>query len=266
MTSVLLTKQIVGLFIIQYPNNSNTEYNILLKASISKLHERVQAFVEEQKELQLNFEQAHSKKPTADLDENKENRHISIRASSDAEIILEDRINKVKRTGSVRRFVNRIFQRSKSTTADLETKQIDPDGLKLDLTLLDDNKDEDHAEEDYPDTARTSNSEWYTFSDIEDPPRPTLKPFFTPLKESHETTRAHIPGSTNPKAAESVNPFLLNEPTKSVPIEIPDRKHSDSTIEYSLNSAGRFQRFRKWFKRLCCCCSQNAEDSETVCS
>ncbi|CAC5380606.1 unnamed protein product [Mytilus coruscus] len=248
----------------QYPSSSNTEYNVMLKASVSKLHQRVQAFAEEQKDLQQKLEQSHATKPRADAEENKENRHISIRASSDADILLVDRLNDVKRTGSVRSFVNRIFKRSKSTTADLRTKQIDPDELKLNLTLLDENKDEDHAEEDYPDTARTSNSEWYTFSDIEDQPRPRLKPFFTPLKEIHETARSHIPGSTNPKAAESVHPFLLNEPTKSVPTEIPDRKHSDSTIEYSLNSAGRFQRFRKWFKRLCCCCSQNAEDSETV--
>ncbi|CAC5414937.1 unnamed protein product [Mytilus coruscus] len=191
--------------------------------------------------------------------------HISIRTSSDAEILLADRINEVKRTGSVRSFVNRLFKRSKSTTADLSTKQVDPEELKLDLTFLDDNKEKDREDEDHPDTASTSNSEWYTFGDIEDPPRPRLKPFFTLLKERNET-RSKLSGSTNHKAAESVNPLPLNEPTKSVPIEIQNRKHTDSTSEYSLISAGRFLRFRKWFKRLCCCCSQNAEDSDTGCS
>ncbi|CAC5424956.1 unnamed protein product [Mytilus coruscus] len=164
----------------------------MLKASVSKLHERVQAFAEVQRDLQQKLQQTHATKHRAEPEENKDNN--------------------------------------------------------------------------YPDTARTSNSEWYALSHIEEPPRPRLKPFFTPSKERHETTRAKLSGSTNHKAAESLNPLLLNEPIKSVSIEIPDRKHSDSTIEYFLISVGRFQRFRKWFKQLCCCCSQDAEDSVTVCS
>ncbi|CAC5381701.1 unnamed protein product [Mytilus coruscus] len=259
----------------QYPSNSNTEYNIMLKASVSRLHERVQAFVEEQKELQQKLEETHAKKPTADLEENKENRHISIRASSDAEILVVDRTNEVKRKSSVRRFVDNLFKRSKSTTIDLRTEQVEPEELKLDLG---DNKDEDRKEED---TAITSNSEWCTFSDIEDPPRPRLKPFFTLLQERQEITRAHLPGFANlqsdftskrsPVKSRTHEPIKRlstdkNEPTISVSIEIPDRNHSDSTIEYSQNSAGRFQRFRKWFKRLCCCCSQKSEYRGQVCS
>ncbi|XP_071151415.1 enolase-phosphatase E1-like isoform X2 [Mytilus edulis] len=241
----------------QYPSSSNAEYNIMLKASVSKLHERVKAFAEEQKDLQQKLEQSHATKPRADTDENKENRHISIRTRSDVEILLEDRTNDVKKTGSVRRFVSRMFKRSKSTTADFSSKQIDPEELKLDLSLLDDSKEKDCEEEDHPDTARTSNSEWYTLSDIEEPPRPRLKPFFTPLKETHETTRSKLSGSTNHKVAEAINQFLLNEPTKSDPTEIP---------VYS-GSTGRFHRFRKWFGQLCCCCcSQNDEDRDTVCS
>ncbi|CAC5421544.1 unnamed protein product [Mytilus coruscus] len=248
----------------KYPSNSNTEYNILLKASVSRLHERVHAFVQEQKELQQHIEQTHAANPRAVPEEKKENRHIGIRASSDAEIPV-DRINKVKREGSVRRFVNRIFKKSKSTTADFKTKQVDTEELKLDLTLFGDNKDEDNEEEDNPDTRRSSNSEWYTFSDIEDPPRPRLKPFFTQLEERHETIRAHLSGSTKPKSSESVYSILLdltsknslepansytqepikrlstessdrNEPTKSVHIEITDPKHRESTIEHSLKS------------------------------
>ncbi|CAG2230763.1 unnamed protein product [Mytilus edulis] len=235
----------------QYPSSSNTEYNIMLKSSVSKLHERVKAFTEEQKDLQRKLELSHATNPRADTDENKEKSHISIRTSSDAAILKADRNNEVKRTGSVSRFVSRIFKRSKSTTADISTKPVDPEELKLDLSLLDDNREK---EEDQPDTARTSNSEWYTLSDTEEPPRPRLKPFFTPLKETHETT---ISKSTSHKVTESMNQFLLNEPTKADPTEIP--VHS--------GSIGRFQRFRKQFKRLfCCCCSQNVEDRDTVCS
>ncbi|XP_076116306.1 uncharacterized protein LOC143083817 [Mytilus galloprovincialis] len=242
----------------QYPSSSNAEYNIMLKASVSKLHERVKAFAEQQKDLQQKLEQSHATKPRADTDENKENKHISIKTRSDAEILLVDKTNDVKKTGSVRRFVSRMFKRSKSTTADFSSKQVDPEELKLDLSLLDDNKEKALEEEDHPDTARTSNSEWYTLSDIEEPPRPRLKPFFTPLKETHETTRSKLSGSTNNKVAESMNQFLLNEPTKSDPTEIP--VHSGST--------SRFQRFRKWIARLCCCCccSQNDEDRDTACS
>ncbi|CAG2226029.1 unnamed protein product [Mytilus edulis] len=174
--------------------------------------------------------------------------HSSIRTSSDAAILKADRNNEVKKTGSVSRFVSRIFKRSKSMTSDISTKPVDPEELKLDLSLLDDNREK---EEDQPDTARTSNSEWYTLSDTEEPPRPRLKPFFTPPKETHETT---ISKSTSHKVTESMNQFLLNEPTKSDPTEIP--VHS--------GSIGRFQRFRKQFKRLfCCCCSQNVEDRDT---
>ncbi|XP_071160539.1 caldesmon-like [Mytilus edulis] len=236
-----------------YPSSSNTEYNIMLKSSVSKLHERVKAFAEEQKDLQRKLEQPHATKPRADTEENKENSHISIRTRSDAAILKGDRINDVKKTSSFRRFVRRIFKRSKSTTADLSSKQVDPEEFKLDLTFLNGKKEEDYEEEDQPDTARTSNSEWYTLSDTEEPPRPRLKPFFTPPKEIHETT---IPKSTSHKVAESMNQFLLNEPTKSDPTEIT--VHSGST--------GRFQRVKKWFERLCCCyCSQNAEDRDAVC-
>ncbi|XP_063400312.1 trichohyalin-like [Mytilus trossulus] len=241
-----------------YPSSSNTEYNIMLKSSVSKLHERVKAFTEEQKDLQRKLELSHAIKHRADTDENKENRHNSIRARSDAEILKADRTNDVKKTGSVRRFVSRIFKRSKSTTADLSAKQIDPEELKLDLTFLNDKKEDDHEhdeDEDQLDTARTSNSEWFTLSDIEEPPRPRLKPFFTPLKETHDATKSK---STSHKAAESVNTLLLNEPNK------PVRKHSDSTNASPLS---RFHRLSKWFKRLCCCCcSQNTEDRDTVCS
>ncbi|VDI79230.1 Hypothetical predicted protein [Mytilus galloprovincialis] len=241
-----------------YPSSSNTEYNIMLKSSVSKLHERVKAFTEEQKDLQRKLELSHAIKHRADTEENKENRHISIRTRSDAEILEADRTNDVKRTSSVRRFVSRMFKRSKSTTADLNAKQIDPEELKLDLTFLNDKKEDDHEhdeDEDQPDTARTSNSEWFTLSDIEEPPRPRLKPFFTPLKETHETT---ISKSTSHRAAELVNTLLLNEPTK------PVRKHIDSINARPLS---RFHRLRKWFKRLCCCCcSQNTEDRDTVCS
>ncbi|XP_071122212.1 probable serine/threonine-protein kinase irlB [Mytilus edulis] len=234
-----------------YPSSSNTEYNIILKSSVSKLHERVKAFTEEQKDLQRKLELSHATNPRADTDENKEKSHISIRTKSDAEILKADRTNDVKKTGPVWSFVNRIFKRSKSTTADISTKPVDPEELKLDLSLLDDNREK---EEDQPDTARTSNSEWCTLSDIEEPPRPRLKPFFTPPKETHETT---VSKSTSHKVTESMNQFLLNEPTKSDPTEIP--VHS--------GSIGRFQRFRKQFKRLfCCCCSQNVEDRDTVCS
>ncbi|XP_076109238.1 uncharacterized protein LOC143078180 [Mytilus galloprovincialis] len=248
----------------RYPSSSNTEYNIILKASVSKLHKRVQAFAEEQKDLQRKLEQSHAIKLRADTEENKENRHISIRTSSDAEILLADRINDVKRTGSVRRFVSRIFKRSKSATAELNSKQVDPEELKLDLTLLDNNKEKEREAKDHPDTARSSNSEWYTLSDIEDPTRPRFKPVFTPLQETHETRGSKLSGSTNHKVAESINPFLLNEPTKRpVPNDIPVHKQSGSTSENSLNFV---RRFRKWFRRLCCCCSQNAEDRDTICS
>ncbi|XP_063401870.1 trichohyalin-like [Mytilus trossulus] len=237
-----------------YPSSSNTEYNIMLKSSVSKLHERVKAFTEEQKDLQRKLELSHAIKSRADTDENKEKRPISIRTRSDGEILKTDRTNDVKRTGSVRRFVSRIFKRSKSTTTDLSSKPVDPEELKLDLLLLDVNKEKDREEEDQPDTARTSNSEWYTLSDTEEPPRPRLKPFFTPQKETHETT---ISKSTSHKVAESMNQFLLNETTKSDPTEIPVHR----------GSIGRFQRFKKQFKRLfCCCCSHNIEDRDTVCS
>ncbi|CAG2222506.1 unnamed protein product [Mytilus edulis] len=226
-----------------YPSSSNTEYNIMLKSSVSKLHERVKAFTEEQKDLQRKLELSHATNPRADTDENRENSEFYNK-------LFTDRINDVKRTGSARSFVNRIFKRSKSTTADISTKPVDPEELKLDLSLLNDNKEKD---EDQPDTARTSNSEWYTLSDFEETPRPRLKPFFTPLKETHETT---ISKSTSHKVAESMNQFVLHELTKSDPTEIP--VHTGST--------GRFQRFRKWFKRLCCCCCrQNTEDRDTVC-
>ncbi|VDI79229.1 Hypothetical predicted protein [Mytilus galloprovincialis] len=241
-----------------YPSSSNTEYNIMLKSSVSKLHERVKAFTEEQKDLQQKLELSHAIKHRTDTDENKENRHNSIRARSDAEILKADRTYDVKKTGSVRRIVSRIFKRSKSTTAYLSAKQIDPEELKLDLTFLNDKKEDDHEhdeDEDQLDTTRTSNSEWFTLSDIEEPPRPRLKPFFTPLKETHDAT---ISKSTSYKAAESVNTLLLNEPTK------PVRKHSDITNARPLS---RFHRVSKWFKRLCCCCcSQNTEDKDTVCS
>ncbi|VDI66555.1 Hypothetical predicted protein [Mytilus galloprovincialis] len=232
-----------------YPSSSNTEYNIMLKSSVSKLHERVKAFTEEQKDLQRKLELSHATNPRADTDENRENSHINIRTCSDAAILKTDRINDFKRAGSARSFVNRIFKRSKSTTADISTKPVDREELKLDLSLLNDNKEKD---EDQPDTARTSNSEWYTLSDFEETPRPRLKPFFTPLKETHDT----ISKSTSHKVAESMNQFVLHELTKSDPTEIP--VHTGST--------GRFQRFRKWFKRLCCCCCrQNTEDRDTVC-
>ncbi|XP_071169527.1 hepatoma-derived growth factor-related protein 2-like [Mytilus edulis] len=128
-----------------YPSSSNTEYNIMLKSSVSKLHERVKAFAEEQKDLQRKLELSHATNPRANTDENKEKSHISIRTKSDAEIIKADRTNDVKRTGSVRSFVNRIFKRSKSTTADLSTKPVDPEELKLDLSLLDDNGEKEEG-------------------------------------------------------------------------------------------------------------------------
>ncbi|CAC5414935.1 unnamed protein product [Mytilus coruscus] len=65
--------------ILKYPSSSNTEYNIMLKASVSKLHERVQAFAEEQKDLQRKLEQSHATKPRADTEENKENSKFIIR-------------------------------------------------------------------------------------------------------------------------------------------------------------------------------------------
>ncbi|CAC5403763.1 unnamed protein product [Mytilus coruscus] len=114
-----------------------------LKHSVSRLHERVQTFVKEQKELQQHIEQTHSKKHRADLEENKGNGHINIRTRMDAEILV-DRINEVKRKGSVRRFVNRIFKRSQSM---LRIKQVDTEEMKPDVTLLGDNKDEDNEEE-----------------------------------------------------------------------------------------------------------------------
>ncbi|VDI79231.1 Hypothetical predicted protein [Mytilus galloprovincialis] len=157
-----------------YPSSSNTEYNIILKSSVSKLHERVKAFTEEQKDLQRKLELSHATNPRADTDENKEKSHISIRTKSDAEILKADRTNDVKKTGPVWSFVNRIFKRSKSTTADISTKPVDPEELKLDLSLLDDNREK---EEDQPDTARTSNSEWYTHSDMRNHPDQDLSHF-----------------------------------------------------------------------------------------
>ncbi|CAG2210858.1 unnamed protein product [Mytilus edulis] len=56
-----------------YPSSSNTEYNIMLKSSVSKLHERVKAFTEEQKDLQRKLELSHATNPRADTDENREN-------------------------------------------------------------------------------------------------------------------------------------------------------------------------------------------------
>ncbi|CAG2220694.1 unnamed protein product [Mytilus edulis] len=56
-----------------------------------------------------------------------------------------------------------------------------------------------------------------------------------------------------------------DEPTKSQ-IKISDAKHTESTTDHSPKSTSRLQRFRTWFKRLCCCCSQNVEESHSACS
>ncbi|CAG2203417.1 unnamed protein product [Mytilus edulis] len=103
-------------------------------------------------------------------------------------------------------------QRSKSATTVFSSKQIDPGELKLDLTLLDENREEGYnlndttnssIKPDYQNMTRTSHSELYTSSDIGDPSKPKLKPSFTQeIEERHETTRAQLSGSTNHKSTE----------------------------------------------------------------
>ncbi|XP_076095567.1 uncharacterized protein LOC143066564 [Mytilus galloprovincialis] len=156
--------------------------------------------------------------------------NVAIDKELDGSVISQTVPNK---RGYLRRIADIVFKRNKSSTKDIIDKQLLKEELKLDLSTLDD----EIEDEDIPDTSRTSDSEWFSISlsDTEETPRPHLRPFFSSV-------------------VEDIHVSTITSKTKDSAIDIE--------VDFQSKPCSRFTSFRQWFCQLFCCHSKPDEDFE----